>query len=684
MERPLAPSDHEQITDNQRRMFWQSRQVPFRVRALSALGAVVSLLSTSAAEIAPSSAGDSFFEQKIRPVLAEHCYKCHSAKESKFKGGLALDSKMRALQGGDTGPAIVPSKPEASLLLTAIRHADPDLEMPPKEKLPDEVIANFEKWIKAGAPFPAGAAEVTELKPWWELIRAEKFRAPNQTVGEVVDHYVTAKLQDAKVQPASAASDANFIRRVTLDLAGRIPTPGEVRDYESSTERNKKQQLVDRLMASPAFERQQVAELDWLLMDGKGGPFREYLTRAVKEKRGWDKIFREVMTADATNSATKGTEQFIKTRVANQDRLANDVSVRFFGVNISCAQCHDHPQVLSWKQDHYYGMKAFFNRTFENGDFLGERDYGQVSFKPKRGNTKRAPLMFITGEVMTEPESAEPDGNAKKAEKALLEEAKKNKVPPPAPQFSRRAQLVEAGLKQGENGYFARAIVNQVWARFFGHGLVMPVDQMHGQNAPSHPELLAWLARELVRRDYDLRGLVRGLVLSEAYARSSQWSGSPRPDAALYAVAVPRALTPRQFGTSLQIATARGAAFTNQAELETTVERMEKDGNSWASSFERPSFDFQVSVEEALMFSNSDKVEKELLKEDRLLRDLLGASDSEKMIRAAYQQVLFRAPQPDEMKALRHYVEQRSDRPTDAIRQVVWAMMTSTEFRFNY
>jgi len=681
---PVIPSVSVRTTETISDMLWQLSQFLFRASAVVAFGAVVSFFPGRAAEVSPASVGDSFFEQKIRPVLAEHCYKCHSTKESKFKGGLALDSKERALQGGDTGPAIVPSKPGESLLLTALRHADPDLEMPPKEKLPEEVIANFEKWIKAGAPFPAGAMEAIELKPWWELIAPEKLRATDRPVAEVVDHYVAAKLQDAKVRPAGAASDANFIRRVTLDLAGRIPTPGEVRDYESSSDQDKQRQLVDRLMASPAFDRQQAAELDWLLMDGKGGAFRDYLTRAVKEKRGWDKIFREVMAADATNGATKGTEQFIKTRVANPDRLANDVSVRFFGVNISCAQCHDHPQVLSWKQDHYYGMKAFFSRTFENGDFLGERDYGQVSFKPKRGDTKRASLMFITGEVMTEPDSAEPDDKAKKAEKSLLEESKKNKVPPPAPQFSRRAQLVEAGLKQGENGFFARAIVNQVWARFFGHGLVMPVDQMHGQNTPSHPELLAWLARDLVRRDYDLRGLVRGLVLSEAYARSSQWTGTPRPEPALFAVAVPRALTPRQFGTSLQIATSRGSAFTNHAELETTVERMEKDGNSWASSFERPSFDFQVSVEEALMFSNSEKVEKELLKEDRLLRDLLSANDSEKMIRAAYQQMLFRAPQPAEMKALRQYVEQRSDRPTDAIRQVVWAMMTSTEFRFNY
>src|SRR6185436_5485609 len=135
---------------------------------------------------------------------------------------------------------------------------------------------------------------------------------------------------------------------------GRIPTPHEVREYEASTAANKKEQLVDRLMASPAFVRQQVSELEWMLMDGKGGAFRDYLARAVQENRAWDQIFREVIAADATNAALKGSEQFLKSRIKDADRLANDVSVRFFGVNISCAQCHDHPLVPTWKQDHYF------------------------------------------------------------------------------------------------------------------------------------------------------------------------------------------------------------------------------------------------------------------------------------------------------------------------------------------
>ncbi len=314
-------------------------------------------------------------------------------------------------------------------------------------------------------------------------------------------------------------------------MVGRIPTPGEVRQFGALTLANKKEQLVDRLMASPAFTRHQATEWDWMLMDGKGGPFRDYLVRALKDNRGWDQIFKDIVRADAQSPATKGCEQFLKARVQDQDRMTTDVSVRFFGVNISCAQCHDHPHVPAWTQDHYYGMKSFFSRTFDAGEFVGEREYGYVSFKPlKSEKTKRAPLLFLDGRTLDEPEVAEPDDKAKKAERDGLEAMKKSKQPPPAPKFSRRAQLAEAGLAPGREGFFARAIVNQTWARLFGQGLVMPIDQMHGQNKPSHPELLAWLARDLAGRKYDVRALVRGLVLSDAYARSSEWSGLERPE----------------------------------------------------------------------------------------------------------------------------------------------------------
>ncbi len=673
-----------------------------RIAALLALYFPAALTITVAAPAptaAPASAAPpaspsviTFFEEKIRPVLAEHCFKCHSAKATKLKGGLRLDTRAGLLKGGDTGPAIIPDQTGGGLLLKSIRHTDKDLKMPPETKLPDDVIANFEKWVKAGAAFPdapALAEKSKDAKPWWDGVAEKDLLPADRAIPQVVDHYVAAKLVRQKVQPAPAASDANLIRRLTLDLAGRIPTAAEVREFTATTGADKRERLVERLLNSPGFARHQVTEFDWLLTEGQSSGLREYLAQAFKENRRWDQIFKDVLAGDPQQPAAKGADAFLKSRAKDLDRLANDVSIRFFGVNISCAQCHDHPLVPTWKQDHYYGMKSFFSRTYEAGEFVGERDYGTISFKTVVGETKTARPMFLSGDAVEEPADREPTDAQKKEEKRLSEETKKSKTPPPAPKFSRRAQLVAAGLQPGNEGFFARAIVNQIWNRLLGHGLVMPVDQLHGQNVPSHPELLQWLARDLVAHQYDLRRLIRGLALSDAYARSSQWSEGARPEPGLFAVAQPRALTPQQLGAALHVAVTSPAAFQRNGkpeDFEKFIDQLERTGGGWTSSLERPGEDFQVGVDEALHFSNSDRVQRELLADssDRLLKPLLELKDHRELITTAVWNILSRPPADHETKLLTDYLDQRSDRPTDAVRQLVWALLTSTEFRFNH
>ncbi len=130
-------------------------------------------------------------------------------------------------------------------------------------------------------------------------------------------------------------------------------------------------------------------------MDGKKGKLKPYLQTALGESRAWDQIFKEIILADYSNVSSEGAAEFIKDRVRDIDRLTNDVSVRFFGVNISCAQCHDHPNVTDWTQARYYGMKSFFGRTFENGGFVAEKEYGQVSYKKySRGYTQGVTSIF--------------------------------------------------------------------------------------------------------------------------------------------------------------------------------------------------------------------------------------------------------------------------------------------------
>jgi hypothetical protein len=507
---------------------------------------------------------------------------------------------------------------------------------------------------------------------------------------QVIDHYINARMRRQGVSPAPQADDANLLRRTMLDLVGRPPAAAEAKAYLASSDEGKRQRLVEQLMNSPAFVRQQAAEFDAWLMDGTRANIREYLARAFREGRSWDRMFRDMVVGEPDDREQKGAIRYIASRAKDSDKLTSDTSVQFFGVNVSCAKCHDHPLVADWKQDHYFGMLSFFSRTFDVGEFLGEREYGRVSFKTVEGKSRDAKLMFLTGAVIDEPANQEPDDKAKKEEKSRIEELKKKKEPPPPPMYSRRAALVEAALADGQQAFFAKAIVNQLFNRFFGRGLVMPVDQMHSENPASHPELLAWLAHDFQLHGYDLNRVIRGMVLSEAYARSSRWdSAAPRPAENLFAVALVRPLKPWQYGTLLKLAATNSeqfAADTSAEKMDKSVEQIEAAGRGLTSGFELPGTDFQVSVDEALLLTNGDKIAKELLTAGKgtLVGKVTEITDNRAAAEFTIWNIMARPPANEEIQSLTDYLNQRADRPEDARRQIVWALLTSGECRFNY
>jgi hypothetical protein len=516
---------------------------------------------------------------------------------------------------------------------------------------------------------------------------ADPLLDPSTPIEQAVDAYVDAQLQEAGVTPAPQADDATLVRRLTLDIAGRIPTLAEANAFVETTDANKRVHLVEHLMASAAFVRHQADEFDAFLMAGTRGSVRDYLTRAFGENRSWDRIFREVLLPDEKDPARKGASDFLRQRLKDPDKLTAEVSIAFFGVNISCARCHDHPLVLDWKQDHFFGMKSFFNRTVESGGAVAERDNGVVKFKTVAGQERLARMMFLTGAVVDDP-AASKEGPME-APKKGKDKAKAETRPLPPPKFSAREKLVELALRPGQNDFFARSVVNRVWYRLFGHGLVMPLDQMHSENAPSHPELLGWLARDLVDHGYDLRRLTRGLLLSRAYARASRWENGEAPRPQLFAVARLRALSPMQLASSLRLATSDPqmlSASLKSAELERRVQSLEDSARGFAALIEQPREDFQIGASEALLFSNNDRVQKEFLADtsDRLLGRLKQMKYSEEAIDLAVRCILCRPPRPEEKKAMSDFIVRRSDRPADAYRQLVWALLTSGEFRFNY
>lgn len=515
--------------------------------------------------------------------------------------------------------------------------------------------------------------------------------APSAPIQKAIDQFLDAAIADAGITPAPQANDATVIRRLTLDLVGRIPTSGEVEAYTKSTDADKRAKLVDRLINSPGFVRHQAALFEVMLNpEGErrgSGALREYLTSALKDGKPWDVMFREMMLPNEADPKLKGAADFLRGRLSDADKLTSDVSVVFFGVNVSCAQCHNHPHVKDWTQDHFYGMKAFLARTFDNGGFLGERGYGVIKYKPTKGPERTARMMFLSGATVEDANAKEPSAEDQKKEKEALDKAKAAKTAPPAPKFSGRAELVKVAL-QGENAdFFARSITNRMWHRFFGTGLVSPLDQMHAENAPSHPELLAWLSRDTAANKYDLRRLIRGIVMSSAYSRSSRYDSENRPGNKTFAVARLKPMTPLQLATSLKIAATDSATFDGLKpdEFEKRMEQIEASARGFASLIAQPTDNFQIGVGEALLFSNGDRVLKEVLTDGAgtTLGRLKGKEPKE-AVELLVKTTYGRAPTAEEARALVAYIEKRKGREADAYKQVLWALVTATEFRFSY
>jgi hypothetical protein len=526
------------------------------------------------------------------------------------------------------------------------------------------------------------AALVTEVP-------AADIPAPREPIPQVIDRHIDAAIAEAGVTPAAQADDATLVRRLTLDLVGRIPTTAEVDAFVKSSDPDKRAKLVDRLIASPGFARHQGALFDVMFNpDGNNRnsvALRQYLTDAVRENKPWDRVFREMMLPDETNPKLKGAAEFLRARVNDADKLTAEMSIAFFGVNVSCAQCHNHPHVPDWTQDHFYGMKMFLARTFDNGGFLGERGYGTIKYKPTRGPERTAKMMFLTGTVV-EDAGQEPTAPEVKKEKTELDRLKAAKTPPPAPAFSARAKLVEIALADTNAEFFARNIVNRMWHRFLGTGLVTPLDQMHAENQPSHPELLAYLAADTATHGYDLKRLIRGIVLSKAYSRGSRYDSNP-PSGKLFAVARLRPLTPLQLATSMKIAATDPDTLDGKPEeVEKKLEQLETSARGFASLIAQPTDNFQIGVGEALLFSNGDRVMKEFLTDGpgTALGRVKSMTDPKDVVAFLVKTAYGRPATGDELKALTAYVEKRKGREAEAYRQVLWALVTSPEFRFSY
>jgi hypothetical protein len=358
-----------------------------------AVAGLLLIAGAAPAEAPPATSpeGVEFFESKVRPVLAENCFACHGPE--KQKGGLRLDSRSAALKGGETGPAVVPGKPDESPMLRAVGYTDSNLQMPPKGKLPAAKVEALTAWVKMGAPWPAtpsaAAARGEGVKPHWAFQPVREPALP--TVRDAawattpLDQFVLAKLEAKGLRPSAPADKRTLIRRVTYDLTGLPPTPEETDAFLADRSPDAYERVVDRLLASPRYgERWGRHWLDvaryadskgYVFQEERRFPFaytyRDWVIRAFNEDLPYDRFVVQQLAADrlpvgedkrplaAMGYLTLG-RRFLNNQADIIDDRLDVVCRGFLGLTVGCARCHDHKFDPVPQKDYYslYGVFA--------------------------------------------------------------------------------------------------------------------------------------------------------------------------------------------------------------------------------------------------------------------------------------------------------------------------------------
>ena len=453
------------------------------------------------------------FAREIKPILQAACVRCHGRGND--KGGFRLDTRELLIKGGDSGPAIVPGDSGESYLVSLVSGVDPEMVMPQKgSRLTADQIALLRAWIDQGADWDASVTFARSAP----VNLARRTPSPPESGPRSIDAYLRSYFQRHDVPPASrAVDDATFIRRATLDVVGMLPAPEEVRSFTADRSRGKHARLIDRLLAGN--RRYAVHWLsfwnDLLRNDYKGTGYIDggrrqitsWLYAALANNLPYDEfVARLVNPVPGTEGFTAGIvwRGVVNASQTPEMQAAQNISQVFMGVNLKCASCHD-SFINDWQLADAYGLAGVY----------AERPLEMVECDRPTGKT--APLKFLYGELGT--------------------------IDPAAPRGVRLDQLMHA-LTGPANGRLARTIVNRLWARFMGQGLVEPLDDME---QPSwHPDLLDWLAEDLVAHGYDLKHTMRVILTSRAYRRQSV---DPTPAGVPYVFRGPevRRMTAEQF-----------------------------------------------------------------------------------------------------------------------------------------
>ncbi len=529
--------------------------------------------------------------------------------------------------------------------------------------------------------------DLCRLTLWLGLVVVAVFRASQPvwaaSLHEQIDQAIAVR---AGGEVAPAASDAEFVRRVSLDLAGIIPTPEVAMAFVADADPAKREKLIDRLLAAPEYGRQMQAVMTSMLLERRTGSdatdqdWNKYLSEAFNTNKPWDQITRELLFADDDEQLKPARKFFTVTgRDKNPHQMTLDVARLFLGRGILCSQCHDHPNVPGYKQDEYFGLYSYLQEKPEQA----RSEFESVFIPGKKETMPRLPAR----EAVSIPTFS----------KEQVEDAK----------MFRPRLLLARDLPTPENRLFVWNSVNRYWFQLLGRGLVHPLDLIHPDNPPSHPELLELLADDFAGHKFDVKYLLREITLTQTYQRSSQLPARVDPSTvspASYRVFNPRPLSPDQLAWSLMRATGNQAAIEAASIPEKTEfgwynyingkapgppSNLPEVLDLFIGVFGNPpgeaEVDFNPSMGQALFLLNERLFLDWLKPKSGNLMERLAPIQEPGWTAEALTMAIYSRPSTEAETALVLEQLARTDRPrVEILADVAWALLTSDEFRLNH
>ena len=536
--------------------------------------------------------------------------------------------------------------------------------------------------------FSSNIALASIVSPFNHQIPAEVFSGAARA--NLIDNLVLEKLEKLHLKPSPPCDDATFIRRAYLDTIGRLPTPEEVRGYLADTSPAKRERLVALLLARPEFiDYWTYKWSDILLVSGSKlrpdavNAYYAWLRDRVAENRPWDELVREVVTAQGSSLENGATNFF----AVHQDpeAMAENVSQAFMSLSIGCAKCHNHP-LEKWTNDQYYAFANLFARVRAKG-------WGDDS---RGGNGERTLFVNARGDLL-QPRTGQPQPPAPL-----------DGVPLSVDDPADRREPLARWLTAPENPYFTRAIVNRVWANFLGVGLVESVDDLRATNPASNEKLLAALCQYTVAQGYDLKELMRLILLSETYRRSSTPLPENQDDRKWFARSYPRRLMAEVLSDAISDVTGVHEQYSERIMNDGSTEKLAGYGddtralqlhdtsvkNYFLKTFGRNARDItcecerssQPSLVQVLHLANGSTINDKLSAKGGRITQLLATDPApHKIVAEAWFRCLGRSPTEAERKPLEEMLAAaQPEEKREIVEDIYWSLLTSREFLFRH